>query len=119
MKLKSGGGITNDISGLSLDGKVITTNGAVYNSTNYTIRVQFTDGTSMTTTSLKGATGLKGDSITGNPGAPGAPGAPGIPGIPGVPGGRGRKGDDGDTGNGISSVSYERCVFHMRGVCFI
>lgn len=62
----------------------------------YTLTLNFTDGTSYTTTSIRGAQGAK-----GNKGDKGDTGAQGPQGEQGV---QGPKGDKGATGNGIASA---------------
>ena len=59
----------------------------------YTLTIEFTDGTSYTTPSIRGEKGE-----TGSKGAKGDKGDTGIQGIQGIQGEKGEKGDKGDTG---------------------
>ena len=59
----------------------------------YTLTIEFTDGTSYTTPSIRGEKGE-----TGSKGAKGDKGDTGAQGIQGIQGIRGEKGDKGDTG---------------------
>lgn len=77
----------------------------------YTLTLTFTDGTTYTTSSIRGATGAQGaqgvqgeKGDKGDTGATGAKGDKGDTGATGAQGVQGEKGDKGDTGTGISSI---------------